>query len=115
MIAAVQTNDSTLKRIYPEKMIGIKFDADCLYFYSTKVTKSYLNELVEGDRPEPLVVNKFPKDKELSLSMVDDRKEIFMYLSALRKYALSLEASVRIIEHLNMFVTVITVVSWRQR
>ena len=63
-----------------------------MYFYSARVTKDYLDELATENLPGPLVVNKFPKNKELSLSIVDDRKAIFSCLSALRKYALGLEA-----------------------
>lgn len=95
MIAAAQTNRSLLEQLYPAKMLGIKFDADRLYFYSACITEEYLNELSElpaNKRCEvELVVNKFPKSKELSLSFYEDRKEIFMYLSAFRKYALGLE------------------------
>lgn len=92
MIAAVQTNLSTIQQIYPKRMLGIKFDADCLYFYSAYVTEDYLNDLVESESPKSeLVVHKFPAaNKEISLSIPADRKKIFMYLSALRKYALSL-------------------------
>ena len=92
MIAAVQYNESQLKRIYPTRMLGIKFDADCLYFYSATITNDYLNDLVNRERPGPLVVYKFPpENRELSLSIAENRKELFLYLSALRKYALSLE------------------------
>lgn len=92
MVAAAQTNKSLLGKVYPERVIGIKFDADRLYFYSAYVTEEYLNELLEDDGPKTeLVVNKFPKSRELSLSFCKDRKEIFLYLSALKKYALSLE------------------------
>ena len=95
MIAAAQTNRSLLERLYPVKMLGIKFDADRLYFYSVCITDEYLNELSElpaDKRCEvELVVNKFPKSKELSLSFYKDRKEIFLYLSAFRKYALGLK------------------------
>ena len=95
MIAAAQTNRSLLERLYPVKMLGIKFDADRLYFYSACITDEYLNELSELPADKrcdvELVVNKFPKSKELSLSFYEGRKEIFMYLSAFRKYALGLE------------------------
>jgi len=93
MIAAAQTNMSALNKIYPKKIIGIKFDADCLYFYSACITKEYMNELnsLNDERSKvQLVVNKFPKSKELSLSVYEDRKKIFLYLSALRKYAFTL-------------------------
>jgi len=93
MIAAAQTNMSALNRIYPKKVIGIKFDADCLYFYSAYITEEYINELnsLNNERSKvQLIVNKFPKNKELSLSVYEDRKDIFLYLSALRKYALTL-------------------------
>lgn len=92
MIAAAQTNELTLNKVYPTNILGIKFDADCLYFYSACITKDYLDELATGEQPSPLIVYKFPKERQLSLSIVRDRKEIFTYLSALRKYALSLEA-----------------------
>lgn len=92
MVAAAQMNKSLLGRVYPERIIGIKFDADRLYFYSVYVTNKYLNELLDNDGPKTeLTVKKFPQSRELSLSFYDDRKEIFLYLSALRKYALSLE------------------------
>ena len=94
MIAAAQTNKLTLERVYPERILGIKFDADRLYFYSAYIKEQYLNELLsmnENSSSVPLLVKKFPKTKELSLSFYEDRKEIFMYLSAMRKYALSLE------------------------
>ena len=95
MIAAAQTNRSLLERLYPVKMLGIKFDADRLYFYSACMTDEYLNELSELPANKrcdvELVVNKFPKGRELSLSFYNDRREIFLYLSAFRKYALGLE------------------------
>ena len=70
------------------------FDADRLYFFSAYITEEYINELLSMDNSSniPLIVNKFPKTKELSLSLFEDRKKIFMYLSAMRKYALNLEA-----------------------
>ena len=95
MIAAAQTNKLTLERVYPKRILGIKFDADRLYFYSAYITEQYLNELLsmnENSSSVPLIVKKFPKSKELSLSFFEDRKKIFMYLSAMRKYALSLDA-----------------------
>ena len=94
MIAAAQTNQSVLGRVYPERILGIKFDADRLYFYSAYITEQYLNELLsmnENSSSVPLIVKKFPKTKELSLSFFEDRKKIFMYLSAMRKYAMRLE------------------------
>lgn len=92
MVAAAQTNRSLLGKVYPERVIGIKFDADRLYFYSAYVTDKYLNELLDNNGPKmKLIVSKFPKGRELSLSFYNDRKEIFLYLSALKKYALSLE------------------------
>ena len=94
MIAAAQTNHSVLQRVYPERILGIKFDADRLYFYSAYITEQYLNELLSMNKNSssvPLIVKKFPKTKELSLSFFNDRKEIFMYLSAMRKYAMRLE------------------------
>ena len=92
MIAAVQTNVSVLEKVYPRRMLGIKFDADCLYFYSVCITQEYLDDLASEGRPNSmLTVKKFPKDRELSLSVPIERKEIFLYLSALRKYALSLK------------------------
>lgn len=72
----------------------LKFDADRVYFYSAYITEEYLSELssISEDRcGVQLDVNKFPKNRELSLSFYEDRKEIFLYLSALRKYALTLE------------------------
>ena len=39
----------------------------------------------------PLIVKKFPKTKELSLSFFEDRKKIFMYIFAMIKYAVILE------------------------
>lgn len=91
MIAASQKNRALMDKVHPERMIGIKFDADCLYFYSSYVTESYLDCLTESEPPNiPLVVNKFPKSKPLSLSNNQDRKTLFLYLAALRKYALSL-------------------------
>ena len=92
MIAAAQTNETTLGIVYPRNVLGIKFDADCLYFYSARVTKEYLDELTAGEQPGPLVVYKFPKERQLSLSIVKDRGEIFTYLGALRQYALTLDA-----------------------
>ena len=94
MIAAAQTNHSVLGKVYPQRILGIKFDADRLYFYSAYITQQYLNELLNMNSNSssiPLVVNKFPKTKELSLSFFEDRKKIFLYLSAMRKYALSLD------------------------
>lgn len=92
MIAAVQTNESVLNKVYPTNMLGIKFHADCVFFYSACVTKEYLDDLANEGKPNStLVVKKFPKDRELSLSIPADRKEIFMYLSALKNYAMSLE------------------------
>ena len=94
MIAAAQTNMSTLGKNYPKRILGIKFDADCLYFYSSYITEDYMKELasIEGESSNvQLAVNKFPKSRELSLSRYEDRKKIFLYLSAFRKYALSLE------------------------
>ena len=95
MIAAAQTNRSALQQLYPSKILGIKFDADRLYFYSACVTEEYLNELSELPAERrcgvELVVNKFPSNRELSLSFYEGRKEIFLYLAAFRKYALSLE------------------------
>jgi hypothetical protein len=95
MIAAAQTNRSALQKLYPSKILGVKFDADRLYFYSACVTEDYLDELSELPAEKrcsvELVVNKFPNSRELSLSFYEHRKEIFMYLSAFRKYALSLE------------------------
>ncbi len=94
MIAAVQANDLALNKVYPANMLGIKFDADCLYFYSAFVTKEYLDDLANEGRPSStLEVKKFPEGRELSLSIPEDRKEIFTYLSALRNYALDLEPS----------------------
>ena len=95
MIAAAQTNQSVLGKVYPQRILGIKFDADRLYFYSAYITEKYLNELLNMNSNSssiPLIVNKFPKTKELSLSFFEDRKKLFMYLSAMRKYALSLDA-----------------------
>ncbi len=92
MIAAAQTNFNRLDRLYPSRILGIKFDADCLYFYSMYVTQEYINGLGQEEGPNAqLMVNKFPKDRELSLSIYEDRKEIFKYLSAFRKYALELD------------------------
>ena len=95
MIAAAQTNRLLLEQLYPAKILGIKFDADRLYFYSACITEEYLDELSELPANKKcdveLIVNKFPKDRELSLSFYDDRKEIFLYLSAFRKYALGLQ------------------------
>ena len=94
MIAATQANESVLNKVYPTNMIGIKFDADCLYFYSACVTKEYLDDLAsEGKPSSTLIVKKFPEGRELSLSVPVDRKEIFLYLSALKKYAMSLVPS----------------------
>ncbi|KXN68061.1 hypothetical protein CONCODRAFT_9791 [Conidiobolus coronatus NRRL 28638] len=91
MIAASQKNRALMDKVHPERMIEIKFDADCLYFYSSYITESYLDCLTESEPPNiPLVVNKFPKSKPLSLSNNQDRKILFLYLAALRKYALSL-------------------------
>ena len=94
MIAAAQTNHSVLQKVYPDRILGIKFDADRLYFFSAYITEEYINELLSMDNNSniPLIVNKFPKTKELSLSLFEDRKKIFMYLSAMRKYALNLDA-----------------------
>ena len=93
MVAAAQANKLLIERVYPERILGIKFDADNLYFYSAYVTEEYLDELQADDRQQctELRVNKFPKSKELSLSSCEDRKDIFLYLSAFRKYALDLE------------------------
>ncbi len=93
MIAAAQTNETTFGIVYPRNVLGIKFDAtDCLYFYSARVTKEYLDELTAGEQPGPLVVYKFPRERQLSLSIVKDRGKIFTYLGALRQYALTLDA-----------------------
>ncbi len=93
MIAAAQTNLSQLNRAYPARILGIKFDADCLYFYSAYITEEYLRGLEQSEGPDvKLAVNKFPKNRELSLSVYEDRKEIFLYFSAFRKYALGLDA-----------------------
>lgn len=92
MVAAAQTNRSLLNRVYPERILGIKFDADCVYFYSAYITEEYLNTLQSNERPDiALNVNKSPKDRELSLSYYEDRKEIFLYLSAFRKYAMRID------------------------
>ena len=96
MIAAAQTNMAALEQLYPSRILGIKFDADRLYFYSAYITEDYLNELSQlpidcHQCRLQLTVNKFPKSKELSLSLCEDRKEIFLFLSAFRKYALSLK------------------------
>ena len=63
MIAAAQTNQSVLGKAYPERILGIKFDADRLYFYSAYITEKYLNELLsmKSNSSVPLIVNKFPK------------------------------------------------------
>ncbi len=92
MIAAAQANDLAMNKVYPTNMLGIKFDADCIYFYSACVTKEYLDDLAnEGIPNSALVVKKFPEGRELSLSVPRDRIEIFTYLSALKKYAMNLE------------------------
>lgn len=94
MIAAAQTNKALLGKLYPDRMLGIKFDADRLYFFSAYITDEYLNELANMHETKcsvPLHINKFPKSRELSLSQHKDRKEIFLCLSALRKYAMGLE------------------------
>jgi hypothetical protein len=92
MLAAVQKNRVILDKIYPSRMIGIKFDATNIYFYSFIADEEYMDELTTGIKSNlPLNVNKFPKTRKLSLLRYKDRKEIFTYLSTLRKYALSLE------------------------
>jgi len=92
MIAAAQTNKAILGHIYPRRMLGIKFDADNIFFYSTYITDEYLNGLLSKSPCEnKLEVRKFPKDRELSLSQQDTRKELFKYLTAMRTYAMKLE------------------------
>lgn len=92
MIAAAQANESLIGDIYPSNMLGIKFEADTLYFYSMHMTREYLDDLCNEEKPCSLEVKKFPKNKTLSLSVVDQRRDLFIYLSALRKYALGLDA-----------------------
>lgn len=70
IIAASQDNESVLNRVYPINIIGIKFNADCLYFYSACITEEYLDDLAsEGKPSSALVVKKFPEGRELSLSV----------------------------------------------
>lgn len=91
MIAAAQTNRVLMRKIYQERIMGIKFDADNVYFYSVYINEEYLNELIAGNKPKKeIIVNKFPK-KELSLSKCEDRKKIFLYLCGLKKYAMKIE------------------------
>jgi hypothetical protein len=89
MIAACQTNYRSLRKMYPEKMLGIKIKGDELYFYSAKMSEEYLKSLTKGTPRNNLEVAKYPDKKGLRISDPKDRKELLSYLWTMRHYSLS--------------------------
>lgn len=90
MIAAMQWNRAILNEMYPKYIIGIRVIGDQFCFYSSEITKDYLDDLYSGLPKHDLKVLKYPSKEGLSISKEDERAEILLNLSLLRKYAMEL-------------------------
>jgi hypothetical protein len=88
MIAATQYNYNLLERVYPPKIVGVKFVADAVYFCSMTPDAEYINELFDG-MPESAVavMHRFGG---LSLATPLERMAVFTHMTSLYHWALSL-------------------------
>ncbi|KAI8093700.1 uncharacterized protein BX664DRAFT_330344 [Halteromyces radiatus] len=91
MIAAIELNYILFDRIRPSKLVGMKFMAGTVYFYSMKATEGYINELLGGlPQHEQINIHRFPQHG-FSLADPTERKEILKCLSLLYREALSID------------------------
>ena len=87
MIAVCQTNRCILRKIHPEKMMGIKVKGDEVYFYAFTLTSEYLDDLKRGLPNTPLNVSKFPDKRGLCMLIPEERKQLLSCLWVIRAHA----------------------------
>jgi hypothetical protein len=94
MIAAYQANRRVLRKVYPERIMGIKIKGDETYFYSLAMSQEYLDSLSKGIPHTDIHVYKYPDEIGLKISVPEERIQVINYLWAMRTYAMEL-ASIR--------------------
>lgn len=90
IIAAYQKNYYDSETVHPEKIIGIKFIAEKVYFYSVSMSEDYLEELEKGLPTSDITMYKFPENG-FDISTCEDRKKIFEHITSLYYWAMSVE------------------------